>query len=253
MLIAQITDFHLDGTETTRGRLRRVVDALSGTTTPVDFVVVSGDIVQAAAFEDAGEDRAIEEYRFAHQAVSGLAPMAWCPGNADGKAYDVALRDLFPGVGETNARVDADGLTFLMLDSRVAGELRGHLDEDTLAWLEEELAGSTAPTIIVLHHPPVAIGHPVFDTVRLDNAGALEAILLRSPQVIGTLFGHTHMAIVARFAGRPVFGAPGVHSHGQLPWDAREGEPLIDPSAPPAYAVHRIDDDGITSIPSVIT
>ena len=97
------------------------------------------------------------------------------------------------------------------------------------------------------------IGHPVFDTLRLDNAGALEAVVRRHPRVTAILFGHTHSAIATQFAGVPAFGAPGVHSSGQRPWDAREGASLIDPSAPPAYAVHRLDASGLTSIPVVLT
>ncbi len=251
MLIAQLTDFHLDGTETTRDRLQQVVNALSDTTTPIDLVIVSGDIVQSAAFEG-NDDGALAEYRFAHDTVAPLGPMAWCPGNADGATYDAALKELFPNTSGTNTRLDAGDVTLLMLDSRVAGELHGHLDDAALAWLENELAATTGPAIIVLHHPPVPVGHPVFDTLRLDNAGALEAVVRRSPQVTGLLFGHTHSAIAAQFAGRPAFGAPGVHSSGQLPWDAREGESLIDPSAKPAYAVHRVDASGIVSIPVVL-
>lgn len=251
MLIAQLTDFHLDGTETPRDRLREVVTALSNTTTRVDVVIVSGDIVQASDFTG-NDDGALAEYRFAHDTVAPLGPMAWCPGNVDGANYDGALRELFPGTAGTNTRLDAADVTLLMLDSRVTGELRGHLDDTALAWLEEELGRSSKPVIIVLHHPPVPVGHPVFDTLRLDNAGALEAVVQRFPQVTGILFGHTHSAIAAQFAGRPAFGAPGVHSSGQLPWDAREGQPLIDPSSRPAYAVHRVDASGIVSIPVVL-
>lgn len=251
MLIAHVTDPHLDGTDTPRQRLRDVASALTGTTTPVDLVLLTGDIVQSADFEG-DDDRAIAEYRFAHDALAGIAPMAWCPGNVDANAYDLALRELFPGATGTNTRLETGEVTILMLDSRVRGELRGHLDDTALAWLEEELGRASTPVLVALHHPPVRIGHPVFDTLRLDNADALEAVLRRLPQVTGILFGHTHSAIATSFAGVPAFGAPGVHSSGQLPWDAREGESLIDPSAPPAYAVHRLDAHGLTSIPMVL-
>lgn len=251
MLIAHVTDPHLDGTETTRQRLRDVATALAGTTTPMDLLILSGDIVQSAAFAG-DDDRALAEYRFAHDTLAGIAPMAWCPGNADAGAYDTALRELSPATSGTNMRLDGGEVTILALDSRVRGELRGHLDPTALAWLEKELAATTGAVIIVLHHPPVEIGHPVFDTLRLDNADTLEALLRRHAGVTAILFGHTHSAIATRFAGVPAFGAPGVHSSGQRPWDVREGEPLIDPTAPPAYAVHRLDAGTITSIPVVL-
>ena len=41
---------------------------------PIDLLIVSGDIVQSAAFAG-DDDRALAEYRFAHDTLAGLTPM----------------------------------------------------------------------------------------------------------------------------------------------------------------------------------
>jgi 3',5'-cyclic-AMP phosphodiesterase len=251
MLCAQVTDPHLDGTGTTRDRLRRVVAELARSIETIDLILVTGDAVQSAAFANAPADAILAEYRLAHEMLSPIAPVGYCPGNADDATFDTFIAEL--GIDKVNHRVDASGVTFLMLDSRILGELPGHLDDTTLAWLEASLEAEAGPVVIALHHPPIAYGQPVIDTLKLDNADALEAVVRRYPQVVGLLCGHTHTAIAARFADRPIFVAPGVHSSGRLPWIPQEpGTPPIDPTAPPAYAMHRIDGEGMTSLPVVL-
>jgi hypothetical protein len=59
-------------------------------------------------------------------------------------------------------------------------------DEDTWAWLEQELADNPAsPTLVALHANPAP---PTF-----LEAGRLADLLARHPQVLGTLTGHLHL------------------------------------------------------------
>jgi 3',5'-cyclic-AMP phosphodiesterase len=251
MLAAHLTDSHLDGTDTTRDRLRRVAEELAAATARIDLIVVTGDIVEDSAFDSTAS--MLEEYRLAHDLLAPLAPVAYCPGNSDGEAFDQFLNEVLPEGEGANRHVEAIGVTFLTLDSRIRGDYAGHLSDKTIAWLDASLASVSGPVVIGMHHPPVTIGHRAFDQLRLDNPEALETVISRFPNVVGIFCGHIHMALATRFGGVDLAVAQGIHSSGSLPW-VLDDDPsvLIDPTAPPAFTMHRVDASGLTSFPVVL-
>lgn len=251
---AQLSDLHLDGTDTTRRRLVQVAAQLARNPVPVDLILVTGDLVQCAAFADDDREAKQAEYRFVHELLSPLATVGYCPGNSDDAAFGVFLAEAGIEAAGNNSRIDVADVTFLLVDSHVEGARHGHLDDATLEWLEGELSVVTGSVVLAMHHPPVPFGHPMIDALRLDNASNLQHLVQRFPQIDGILCGHTHASAATQFAGRLLFVAPGVHSRGQNPWDYNEDVPgeLLDTSAPPGYALHRIDVTGITSFPILL-
>jgi Icc protein len=134
----------------------------------------------------------------------------------------------------------------IMLDSSVPGQYHGVLAAETIAWLEATLAAlpRDMPVLIGMHHPPVELGHPGVDPLRLSDAAPLAATLQRYPNVAAVLVGHTHTATATTFAGRPLLVAPGIHSSLRLPWEkAAPGQSLLDETAAPALAIHLLHDD----------
>jgi len=249
---AQLSDLHLDGTGTTRNRLRRIAEQIAALPERVDVLIVSGDIVESSAFGESPE-AALAEYQFVHDLLSPLGPVGYCAGNSDGEAFDRFLAGLGIAADHGNSRLDAGDVSFLLVNSRVADAYHGHLDDATAAWLASELERPTPGVVIVMHHPPLPFGHPVIDGLRLDNPAVLEDAIRGHPHVIGVLCGHTHAAAATLFAGRPLFVAPGVHSYGQLPWAYTEGTTaLIDPTTPPGYALHQLEADRLTSFPILL-
>jgi 3',5'-cyclic AMP phosphodiesterase CpdA len=101
------------------------------------------------------------------------------------------------------------GLRVVVLDSSVAGEEYGLLDDGQLAWLDEQLRLS-APlgSLVVLHHC-CRLASSSFDVgaFGLRNAAAFEAVVARHP-VLGVLAGHSHQANAAPFAGTVHITAP---------------------------------------------
>jgi 3',5'-cyclic AMP phosphodiesterase CpdA len=250
---AQLSDLHLDGTDTTRNRLRRIAEQIAAFPERVDALIVSGDIVEGSAFSGTAPDAALAEYRFVHDLLSPLGPVVYSAGNSDGEAFDRFLVGLGIAAHYGNSRLDVGDVSFLMVNSRVTGAYHGHLDDAAAAWLAGELERATSAAVIVMHHPPLAFGHPVIDRLRLDNPAVLEKAIRRFPHVIGILCGHTHAAASTLFAERPLFVAPGVHSYGQLPWAYTDGSTaLIDPMTPPGYALHRVEADRLTSYPILL-
>ena len=103
------------------------------------------------------------------------------------------------------------GLRVIVLDSTVPGEDYGHVDQEQLTWLDEQLALSApAGSLVVLHHC-CRLASSSFDVGQfgLRNAAELEAVVARHP-VLGILAGHSHQANTAAFAGTLHTTAPAV-------------------------------------------
>ena len=83
VLLAQISDLHLDGSERATRRAERVMDHLRALPRPVDAVLVTGDIA------DHGAEA---EYEEAARILAAPFPVLPCPGNHDARpAYRTAL------------------------------------------------------------------------------------------------------------------------------------------------------------------
>ena len=80
----------------------------------------------------------------------------------------------------------------LLLDSQVPGRLDGRLGLRQLDWLERRLQGSNLPLLVALHHPPGAIGDPMFDAIGLGDGQALLERLRASGRLRGVVCGHVH-------------------------------------------------------------
>ncbi|MDG4789096.1 metallophosphoesterase [Micromonospora sp. WMMD1102] len=238
LVIAHLSDTHLDGSPRSAERTARVMDHLHALPRPVDAILVTGDIA------DHGE---LTEYETAAKLLASPLPVLTCPGNHDVRdAYRKGLLgDGQGGDGPVNARHDVAGAVFLLADSTVPGRNDGHLDAETMAWLAGELASTPAgaPVFVAFHHPPVTLHHPVIDTMRLLPTEPLAELLADHPQVVAVLTGHFHTAAASTFAGRPLRIAPGVVSTLRMPW---EGDgPLVDLTQPPGVAFHVYDDAGL--------
>ncbi|MFB6663339.1 metallophosphoesterase [[Kitasatospora] papulosa] len=235
VLLAQISDLHLDGSERATRRAERVMDHLRALPRPVDAVLVTGDIA------DHGAEA---EYEEAARILAAPFPVLPCPGNHDARpAYRRALLGEEPGTGPVNRVHHIAGVAILMCDSTVPGRDEGRLDEETLAWIDttlKELPGGTR-SLIAFHQPPVELHHPLPDSCMLERPGDLAALLDAHPRVAAVLTGHAHTAAASAFAGRPLIVGPAVTWTLRMPW---EGDHAADRDQPPGLAFHVLDDDG---------
>ncbi|MFC9246023.1 metallophosphoesterase [Streptomyces sp. NPDC057136] len=242
MLLAHISDLHLDGTDRATDRATRVVTYLNSLTRQPDAVLVTGDIADHGA---------PEEYAEAARLLAALtAPAFPCPGNHDDRATyrKVLLGDDHPegagtATGPINRLHHVTGYALLLCDSTIPGEDAGRFDEETLDWLARTLddLGDT-PALPAFHHPPATVHHPYLDSTNLTNAARFAELLGERPvdNVPAILTGHAHTSMAATFAGRPLLVAPGVISTLRLPWESGEG--LVDRVAPPGVAFHVLDE-----------
>ena len=194
-----------------------------------DAILLTGDLVHddpagyallRAQFGDAG------------------APVHCLPGNHDDPADVSGALDGPPFVHDFARRNGA--WMFIMLDSTVAGEHGGHLDEPQLARLDAALAAQAdAHALIGLHHHPVPHGSAWLDELMLDNAEDFFAVLARHDNVRALAWGHTHQPFEGMHGRIRLMGTPSTCM--QFTQNADEFE--VD-DRPPAYRWLELGADG---------
>lgn len=243
MLIAQISDLHVRprgslayGISETNLFAERAIHALLRLDPRPDCVLVTGDLT------DCGLD---EEYAIVSELFSRLPMPAYAvPGNHDRRE---PFRRAFggdgylPESGPLNYVVSCGPVRIIALDSLVAGESHGALSPETLDFLEAALATERdAPTLVMLHHPPVDCGIGHMDQQRLlAGQEELEQIVSANPQVRRVLCGHVHRNIQSLFGGTLCQIAPSV-GH-QVMLDLRDDAPSSFVLEPPEFLLHRFD------------
>lgn len=231
MLLAQISDPHLDGSAWASERAERVMGYLRGMGHPVDALLVTGDIADHAH---------VDEYAEAAKVFTGPFPVLFGMGNHDARApFRRSLLGLSPDEGPVNELHRVGDVAVLMCDSTIPGQHDGRLDNETLDWIRTTLddLGDT-PSLLAMHHPPVSVHHPLPDSVTLRDPDDLALIVEAYPRVVAVLVGHAHMAAASTFAGRPLLLAPAVTSALRLPW---EDDQPSDRTQPPGIAFHFLD------------
>jgi len=241
MIIAHLSDLHLDGGSRAEDRVAAVLGYLSGFPAPVDAVVVTGDIADHGA---------AEEYARAAELLKHPAPVLMCPGNHDVRAaFRTGLLDLPASDDPIDLAHEVGGVLFALCDSTIPGRGAGFLADETLEWLDGVLSGGDGPAFVAFHHPPVEVGVPLVDAIRQSGEDRLAAVLRRHPRVKALLAGHVHTGASTTFAGVPLRIAPGVVSGSLLPGEPgadrgwAEGGPL-EYDRPPALLLHVLHDDG---------
>jgi 3',5'-cyclic AMP phosphodiesterase CpdA len=209
VLIAQISDTHIKppgrlfaGRIDGAARLAQAVRAIQALDVQPDCVLATGDLT------DRGEP---EAYAVLRRTLAPLPmPVYAIPGNHDRRE---AMRTAFADCAWMPAqpgtplcyRVRVAKFTLIALDTLVEGEDHGELGAAQLDWLGarlDETAGE--PVLIMLHHPPVASGIAIMDTMKLRDADRFGALVARHPNIERILCGHLHRSMHLRWHGTVV-------------------------------------------------
>jgi 3',5'-cyclic AMP phosphodiesterase CpdA len=245
-LIAQMTDTHIGfagaegSAELNEERFRAVLARLVEGPNRPDMLILSGDITDrgdAASFERTAE------------LLAGCPFPVWpMVGNHDSRD---ALFAAFPQVtGDDDFAhyvIEDKGLRIVLLDTFEDGRHSGAFCERRRAWLAARLDETPdTPTLIFMHHPPVASGIEWMDPGPNEPwvERFSDAVRGRS-QVLAIHCGHLHRPMTARFAGIPLGVAPSVAPLLGLDLrpvdpDRPDGREIIVAEAP-GYALHRWD------------
>ncbi|KZK89993.1 3',5'-cyclic adenosine monophosphate phosphodiesterase CpdA [Pseudovibrio sp. Ad5] len=236
MIFAQLTDIHIKAggkfaynCVDTLSHLRQAVAHLNAFRPRLDFVVISGDLV------DLGN---ADEYELFRQEIDQLdMPFYVIPGNHD---HRDAMRDAFAdhdyltSEGALQFSIEKDGLRIIGLDTTIPGKHDGHFDADKQVWLRDELdAHKNQPTLVFMHHPPFKTGIQHMDDIMLMRADEdFWPVVTGQSQIRQIACGHVHRAIEVFKNGIPMSICPASGHQVTLDLDP-DGEPgfVMDPPA----------------------
>lgn len=229
-VIAQITDTHLfaDPHEAMKGcvtaeTLQAVLAQLKQVQPQPDVLLLTGDLSQ---------DETPASYAYLRDRITPLGiPAYWIPGNHD--IPELMQQVLASELISTAKSFQAAGWNCLLLNTAQPNRVEGKLSPETLDWLEQQLQQNQQPTLIALHHPPLAIGAACMDAIKLHNAEDLFAVIDRHPQIKLVIFGHIHQEFAQERQGVHYLGTPSTCI--QL---ARQDEFVIDDRAPGFRLLH---------------
>jgi 3',5'-cyclic-AMP phosphodiesterase len=238
-LLAQLSDPHIEvgpGDCGSAEALAAAVAAVLALRPLPDAVVVTGDVANGGA---------AAEYARAHELLAPLMmPVHVLPGNHDDRD---GLREHFavPGSGPLQYVAQVGDLRLVICDTQRPGEDGGALDDGRVDWIEAQL-DADVPTVLAMHHPPLAIGLPILDAIGIAEPArtALGELLARSPQVRRVVAGHVHRSVFGVFGGCGVFACASTHLQAPLEIGSLELRLIEEPSA---IALHVALDGGLVS------
>ncbi|GHG32366.1 metallophosphoesterase [Streptomyces zaomyceticus] len=241
IVIAHVSDIHVDLERRSADRTRAVMRHLEDLPYDLAAVLVTGDIADHAS---------PDEYAVVRELLTSRHPLLVCPGNHDDRAV---LRKVLLSeetgthpYAPVNQVFRGEGFVIALCDSSVPGKDEGHLEDETIGWLDGVLDATPrdVPVLVGFHHPPVPLHIPYVDGIRQFGEERLSALADRHPHLTAFLAGHAHTAAATTFAGRPLLVAPGVVSTIRLPWERPGTHPHVHLDQPPALAFHVLGGDG---------
>lgn len=237
MRLIQISDCHLldDPKDrlknvSTHGSLRALLERCKNTEKKAGAYVLTGDLSQTGSGQS---------YKNMAQLLSLInKPMYALAGNHD----DILeMREQMRKQVQCVHSADLGLWQLLLLNSKVIDEEHGHISEADLNWLKLWLqASGDKPTLIAVHHQPVAVGSAWIDSIRLDNGEELLETLAAFPQVKGLIFGHVHQEYDQQFQHIRILGCPS----SCFQYAAGSDEFAIDDVLRPGYRWLELNDDG---------
>ena len=203
MLIAHLSDLHIDTAESANTRrLQVALAALAQVRPRPQLVLITGDLTQHGR---------LEQYQLLRELLRDCGPYVLVPGNHDDAAvtHRVFPEESPPAGGML--RLELEGLSLILADSCVARQDYGELGNELLHSMALELDCDPRPTLLAMHHPPVPAQVPAMEGMGLRQIPAFQEWVERRACITAILVGHYHQAQFTTLGGCcPVIVAPSV-------------------------------------------
>jgi 3',5'-cyclic AMP phosphodiesterase CpdA len=206
MRFALISDQHFGPTAYFEGKLRKLtaqadelcqafVARMNREVRP-DLVINLGDVI-----EDESRPKDLEQYGRFVSILSKLdSPVLHVAGNHDQvNLSDADLRALWGHAGELHYSREIAGVHFSVLRTVEVTDVAIHLPDAQIAWLKEDLARSSLPCVVLMHHPASDMrldGNRWFEkrphVCRVAERRAVQRVISESGKVVAVFNGHVH-------------------------------------------------------------
>ena len=204
--VVQITDTHIlpadhrqfKGMDTAL-TLEQIIAAINTDADRPDLILATGDLVH-------------DPLPAVYERLRGILQQANYPvfclaGNHDDP--ELMQNMLNSGRLSTVKIIVCGNWRLLLLNTMIMGSERGYINEAELEFLEEQLQSNASEhALIALHHPPVDVGSPWMDAMKISNGGEFLAIIKRMPQVRCVLWGHIHQEFRSQLEQIQLIGSP---------------------------------------------
>lgn len=217
MRFALISDVHLGPQASHQGKLRKLTHQSEQLVTSFvqrmrdeldpDLIINLGDVIED---ESAAQDR--ERYaRFVSLLREAGKPVLHVAGNHDTINLSCAeLCELWGTESDVTYSRDVDGVHFAVLRTIEHRDERIELPEEQIRWLEQDLAATSLPSIVLMHHPASEMrleGNRWFEKrphlCRVVERRAIRHVIQQSGKVLAVFNGHVHWNHLDIIAGIP--------------------------------------------------
>ena len=206
MRFALISDEHFGPTAYFEGKLRKLtadagalcrafVTRMNDEVKP-ELVVNLGDVI-----EDESRAKDLEHYgQFVDILAQLKCPVLHVAGNHDQvNLSDNDLRVLWQHEGELHYSRDVAGVHFSILRTLEVANVAIHLPEAQIDWLRADLASTTSPSVVLMHHPASEMrldGNRWFaarpNVCRVAERRAFQRVIDDCKHVVAVFNGHVH-------------------------------------------------------------
>jgi predicted phosphodiesterase len=174
---------------------RAFVERMNGEVKP-DLVINLGDVI-----EDESRAKDLEHYgQFVDILRSLECPVLHVAGNHDQvNLSDADLRQLWNHDGPLHYSRDLAGVHFSILRTIEVTDIAIHLPQEQIDWLAQDLAQSSLPSVVLMHHPASEMrldGNRWFEkrpnVCRVAERRAFQDVVSQAPRVVAVFNGHVH-------------------------------------------------------------
>ncbi|MGQ4878644.1 phosphodiesterase [Billgrantia sp. LNSP4103-1] len=215
-------------------RFRYCLDEIRHKHADAELLVLTGDLVH---LNNTGA------YALLREELETLPiPCRLLVGNHDDRT---ALHEAFPDVpmagGFVQGGDDIGETRLIYLDTQAGQGHHGELCSFRLDWLAAQLESAADRSVaIFLHHPPMEVGVPALDRLRLLDSEGLKALLQTRRAPIYLFCGHVHRNVSGRWFGHPFATLKSTNT--QFAFDM-QAERLLRSDESPGYGVLLFDEE----------